>query len=58
MDLTKPSMKDLESMIIEKNEDIEYMLSTIREIYAISGEDTEISRLCNSVISESRIPIN
>lgn len=54
----KENWEDAVNMLNEKDEDIEFMLSIIREIYAIAGEDPAISKLCNKVISESRIPIH
>jgi len=48
---------DLNELLDEKYEDIEFMLSVIHEIYAISGEDVAIAKLCNKVLTESRVPI-
>jgi len=44
------SREDLILMLDEKYDDINTLVSAIREIYAIGGEDKVIAKICNSVL--------
>lgn len=43
-----------ESIIDEKNDEIENLVLAIREIYGIAGEDEKVSGICNIVLEDSR----
>lgn len=44
----------LEAELESKDDFIRELLAAMREIYAIRGEDKEISRICNEVLDNPR----
>lgn len=50
-DLTFEEMSEL---LDEKYNDIAYLMSILREIYSVAGEDKNIERICNAVFADTR----
>jgi len=51
------TVMDYKILCEEKDEDIEFMLDVIKEIYSTCGEDSTVRRLCNKALT-SRISID
>jgi hypothetical protein len=48
------SYDELSDLLDEKYDDIAELMSVLREIYAVAGEDKNISRICNAVFEDVR----
>jgi len=50
----KLELDRLDELLDEKIDDIVYLVSVIREIYSIVGEDKQVSKICNAVLESQK----